>query len=235
MFGEGPADSLSPLMEVCDGRVARFIIDVHRSGQNTLNWLTLCLLEFGYCVSPITHIYYDCEHNRDYPGKNFIELHAGVSLQNPRQMPILIAGKLAVPKASEIVEKEEPVSRWPGNSQPHPLVSSEDFPVLVTPKEHWDDLEVRVFFNRPVPPDARTLFQSLINSWLDIGSFGGWGGMGSAYTRAAEFDQTGDCAIFGADMGDALDASTALAVLVRVLEGFSIDVPIDAVLFGKLD
>src|SRR5205085_5427232 len=59
MFGEGPVDAISPEMEIWSTRVAQFTLDVHRSGQNTLNWLTLSLLKFGYEVSPITGVFYD--------------------------------------------------------------------------------------------------------------------------------------------------------------------------------
>jgi hypothetical protein len=223
------------MMELFDARVARFIIDVHQSGQYTLNWLTLSLLAFGYRVWPITHIYHNCERNRDYPGKNFIELHAEVSLKNPRQMPISVGQNVTPSNAFAVVEDEKPAPRWPGYCHPHPLVRSDAFPVLVTPKDHWDDLEVRVFFNSALSSDDQRLFERLINSWLQIGSFGGWGGTGIDSGRPTEFDATAACAVFGADMGDSVDRATALTVLIRVLEGLNDSVPIDAVLFGKLD
>jgi hypothetical protein len=237
MFGEGAVRFLSRELEVYSDRVGRFTLDVQGSGQNTLNWLSLCLLDFGYRVTPISGVFYNGENSSDCPGKNFIELYAEVALQNLTHVPIPEKVVPSVLPALETKTEEERFMR-PNirNARQHPLVRSDAFPVLVTPKDHWEDLEVRVYFGAPVPPDGRALFQRVVNSWLDVGTFGGWGGKGIDYSRPAEFDKTGECALFGADMGDSLEARTALAVLVRVLERFSSGfVPIDAVLFGKVE
>jgi hypothetical protein len=52
MFGEGPASLVSPQMAV-DGRQASFRVNVESSGQNTLNWLILTILQFGHEVAPV--------------------------------------------------------------------------------------------------------------------------------------------------------------------------------------
>lgn len=55
--GEGPA-RVRPLGVRFRGRWAQFEIDASASGQNTVNWLTLCLLNFGYAVLLVEGIVY---------------------------------------------------------------------------------------------------------------------------------------------------------------------------------
>jgi hypothetical protein len=237
MFGEGPVHLVSKELEIYSDRVARFTLDVQGSGQNTLNWLSLCLLDFGYSVCPISGVFYNGENSSDYPGQNFVEAYGELTLQNRFRVPIPAQAGSSVEPATDMKgEEERSMSRVLRNARQHPLVRSDAFRVLVTPKDQWEDLEVHVYFGTPVPPDGQALFQRVVNGWLDMGTFGGWGGKGIDYSRPAEFDKTGECAVFGADMGDSIEARTALAVLVRVLERFSSGlVPIDAVLFGKVD
>ena len=56
MAGEGPARIVS--LCVWSGRVAAFKIDVKTSGQKTLNWLTLTILNFAARTLPATEIRY---------------------------------------------------------------------------------------------------------------------------------------------------------------------------------
>jgi hypothetical protein len=236
MFGEGPVDSISAGMEIWSTRVAQFTIDVHRSGQNTLNWLTLSLLTFGYEVTPITGVYYDSVNNPGYVG-NFLELYEGFKFENPFRVPIPISSKKApvTTWSQPNAHVEEPaMPSLPPGSVPHPTVRSDSFSIYLTPRYHWDDLEVHVYFGAPVPPDHQQLFADLINSWMDLGSFGAWGGTGIDSGGKPEFDESGESAVFEADMGDATDQTIALTVLIRVLGGFAQDVPIDAVVLGKL-
>ena len=52
MFGEGPISKASDEL-VFRGRLAQFRLDASRSGQDTLNWLFLTVLNFGYEVNII--------------------------------------------------------------------------------------------------------------------------------------------------------------------------------------
>ena len=60
--GQGPARVCPPGVQF-RGEFARFEIDASASGQNTLNWLTLCLLNFGYTVLIVERITY-CARDR---------------------------------------------------------------------------------------------------------------------------------------------------------------------------
>jgi hypothetical protein len=235
MFEEGPADGISAEMEIWSSRVAQFTIDVHRSGQSTLNWLSLSLLNFGYQVTPITDVFYDSPNDSQYPGQSLIELHLGLALQNSFRIPIIAPSRTPAVAAQETKEEEGAVmARLPPGCSPHPTVRSDVVAVLVTQQFQWEDFEVRVYFGAPVQPDAQHEFRRLVNSWLNLGAFGGWGGTGIDYSQPPEFDETADRAVFRADMGDADEVITALAVLVRIFEGFSKIVPIDAVVLGKV-
>jgi hypothetical protein len=235
MFGEGPVDSISGEMEIWSARVVQFTLDVHRSGQNTLNWLTLSLLNFAYEASAITGIFYDSMNNPTYPDYNFLEGFLELRFENPFRVPIKVTSKAVSATASEPKQEEEsPMSRLPPACTPHPSLRSEAFGVFLTDRYQWDDLQVRVYFGPPVQSDAQRLFQSLISSWMDLGTFGAWGGTGIHSGTSAQFDVSGEHVVFSVDMGDSTDGETALTVLVRVLEGFNRQVPIDAVVFGKL-
>ena len=76
VFGEGPARLLSAEIAF-QGLFATFVIDASRSGQNTLNWLTLLVLGFGIETHPVRAIQYDSvddvdgtKQPRNAPGQN---------------------------------------------------------------------------------------------------------------------------------------------------------------------
>jgi hypothetical protein len=58
IFGEGPIKLISREIEF-RGRLAQFRIDVSTSGQDTLNWLLISVLNFGYEVSKVTDFIFD--------------------------------------------------------------------------------------------------------------------------------------------------------------------------------
>ena len=60
MFGEGPVRPRSSEVEF-RGRVAQFRIDASNSGQDTLNWLLLCVINFGYSTSQVIDFVVDHE------------------------------------------------------------------------------------------------------------------------------------------------------------------------------
>jgi hypothetical protein len=59
-FGEGPIKWTSDQV-VFRGRVAQFRLDASRSGQDTLNWLLICVLNFGYDVALVQDFIFDQE------------------------------------------------------------------------------------------------------------------------------------------------------------------------------
>ncbi len=56
-FGEGPMSRIKEEI-LFDRRMAQFHVDATRSGQQTINWLTLCCLNFGNTVLPVAMISY---------------------------------------------------------------------------------------------------------------------------------------------------------------------------------
>ena len=60
--GEGPIRLASPGIGY-QGRLAQLRVDVSQSGQATLNWLLLSVLDFGYSVSPVTNFVFAHEEN----------------------------------------------------------------------------------------------------------------------------------------------------------------------------
>jgi hypothetical protein len=76
VFGEGP---IKPVLAQLDfrGRLVQFRIDVTQSGQDTLNWLLLSALNFGYEVSAVSDFMFDHEKQvqsfLDFPIPNKVE------------------------------------------------------------------------------------------------------------------------------------------------------------------
>lgn len=60
LFGEGPIRPASDQLEF-RGRLVQFRVDARQSGQNTLNWLLIHALNFGYSFIPITDFIFDHE------------------------------------------------------------------------------------------------------------------------------------------------------------------------------
>ncbi len=60
MFGEGPIRSASNELRF-RGRLVQFRLDASQSGQDTLNWLLLSVLNFGYEVSAVQRFIFDQE------------------------------------------------------------------------------------------------------------------------------------------------------------------------------
>lgn len=60
VFGEGPILKASPIV-VFRGAVAQFRLDASKSGQDTLNWILLSVLNFGHDVLGVTNFIFDHE------------------------------------------------------------------------------------------------------------------------------------------------------------------------------
>jgi hypothetical protein len=63
--GEGPVKIISPSIEF-RGRLAQFRIDVSRSGQHSLNWLLIWILNFGYSTSAVADMIIDHDDNLSF-------------------------------------------------------------------------------------------------------------------------------------------------------------------------
>lgn len=62
VFDEGPLRLVSKEIEF-RGHVAQFRVDASASGQDTLNWLLITALNFGYATSAVTDFIFD--HDKD--------------------------------------------------------------------------------------------------------------------------------------------------------------------------
>lgn len=62
MFNEGPLRLASPEIAFRD-RLAQFRIDASSSGQDTLNWLLITVLNFGYSTSLVEQFVFDHDKN----------------------------------------------------------------------------------------------------------------------------------------------------------------------------
>ena len=91
MFGEGPIEKVSNEVEF-RGRVAQFRVNASRSGQDTLNWLLLSVLNFGYAVSQVSNLIFNQEKNLDF----FIDRRLDTKLE-----------RLSIPTLNRLGESRE--------------------------------------------------------------------------------------------------------------------------------
>lgn len=62
LHGEGPIKLTTPQIEFRK-KLAQFRIDASQSGQDTLNWLVLSVLNFGYAFCLVSDFFFDQEQN----------------------------------------------------------------------------------------------------------------------------------------------------------------------------
>lgn len=221
-FDDGPIALASAGVSFNNVR-AWFRVDARRSGQDTLNWLALTLLDFGEDVHTVIGVDFGEDPKildlnlgpieGDIFEVSFAEGHAEVALTGPGG--------------------PGPLSHVPADARRAPGVKSKKFPILALPCDEWDRFTATVYFGRPFQQDERENLSELIRAWLLLCSYGGLGGVGSHNGDEAEYDDARNAATFGGDMGD-VDPRVALKVLIKALEGYQMTgPPIDAVVFGK--
>jgi hypothetical protein len=220
-FEDGPVTLVSPGSEF-GGVRARFHLDARRSGQDTLNWLALAILDFGEEVHPVTNIFF---------GSSAEFIDAMIGPVRAETVLVEFPGDSFAASHNEPAV-ESPVTHIPPNARPDTVFRSRTFPVLALPVNEWDSFRATVYFGRTLGREEREQLAALIRAWLLLGSYGGLGGTGTHSAKEVAFDESTDSAIIRADMGDA-DPEIALPVLIRTLEGFeSAGTPIDALVFG---
>jgi len=75
VLGEGPVAPASSTVDYWS-RVAQFSIDLSRSGQCSVNWLTLSLLRFGHDVATVAGVHYDMAKDPYLAGdRDYIEAY----------------------------------------------------------------------------------------------------------------------------------------------------------------
>jgi hypothetical protein len=221
-FDDGPISFASPGVEF-SGTRARFFLDARLSGQDTLNWLALVILDFGEDVHTTTGVYFGST-------PEFLDDMIGPVRNEWALVAFPKDGSESTPAQSVATE---PVGHVPPEAKPDSGVVSRSFPVLALPINEWDSFVATVYFGRPLLVEERGELTSLIDAWLLLGSYGGFGGRGTHSSDKVKFDDATDSLNLKADMGD-VDPEISLQVLIRTLEGFeSAGAPIDAIVFGR--
>ena len=219
-FEDGPVYLASPSVEF-SGTRARFLIDASLSGQDTINWLSLAILDFGEDVHTVTGVYFGST-------AEFLDAALG-----PAQREWVLVEFPAGESATLIrPAMKARTSYVPPDAQPYQGFVSRRFPVLTLPVNEWDSFFATVYFGRPLLEEERRELARLIDAWFLIGAYGGFGGAGTHSADRVVFDDATDSVILRADMGDA-DPDIALPLLTRALEGFeSSSATIDALVLG---
>ncbi len=228
VFGEGPAFLGSSGVQL-QGQRASFRIDVSRSGQNTVNWLTLLLLEFGFQHDPISVVRYDHEDDENYA-------HMMGPLRGKQwTVPLTVSEETAADGAPEHAAEAAPASFVPSGAVTHPRYQSERFRVLQSSDCSWDDFVLTVYFMGESTTLQQEQFGKLLESWITIGRYGGLGGKGlTKLCGQARFDESTESARLAANLRGA-DEAVAVPLLIKILEGFSATVPIDAITIGGVE
>jgi len=221
-FDDGPVALASPAVSF-NGVRAWFRIDARRSGQDTLNWLALAMLDFGEDVHTTTNVDFG-------ESAEILEKSLG-----PIRGQTTIVG-FAGDRREQVVagaDESAPTSHVPSIARPARGLRSRSFAVLALPIDEWDSFVATIYFGRSFQHDERKTLASLLGAWLLMASYGGLGGRGTHWTEEVAFDEATDSATLEADMGD-VDPRVALRALIRSLEGFqSVGPPIDALVFGR--
>jgi hypothetical protein len=222
VFGEGPAFLAVPDVRF-QGLRAQFRLDVSSSGQSTLNWLLLLVLDYGMEVDPVTRLVYGNEDMLDQifgpSGGRILTLSIGGSSRTDTERTPAPA-------------KPSPESHVPSEATPDVQFRSSRFRVLSAGEPSWEDFKLAVYFSRLPTSEERNQFSGLLRSWLTMGVFGGLGGPGIHSHGEVSFDDSTESARVCADMVGA-DPNVAIPILLRVLEGFDDggELHIEAVVF----
>ncbi|WP_165231860.1 hypothetical protein [Aquisphaera insulae] len=221
-FEDGPV-SLVTQGATFTRTIARFIIDASKSGQDTLNWLSLVLLDFGEGVHVVTEITYG--HTEDEIQEFFPNARG--------EQTFLPFPEDAIDHAASNPEASRE-SFVPSDGIVDSSFPSVRFRVLCLPDDEWDSFRGTVYFERTPTPEERDLLRDLMDSWGRLCSYGGFGGIGSHSKPRLSFDVSTDSVLVECDMGD-VDPELALPAFIRMLEGLtrSTGAPIEAVVFGR--
>jgi hypothetical protein len=222
-FDDGPARLVSPGVTFLGTR-AQFRIDVSRSGQDTLNWLSLAILDFGSDFQPVTEVTFG------YSEAELDELTGPVKGE-----PVRVAFSSRQLLGAPPEEDSPSASYVPSAAQPASPFRSKHFRVLTLPVDEWDRFVVTIYFGRALTADERQNLEELVRAWRVLSFYGGFGGRGAHSADEIAFDEATDSAMVKSDMGDT-KAAIAVPVLIRSLEGFQsgVGTPIDAIVLGAL-
>ncbi|NLS95577.1 MAG: hypothetical protein GXX96_25870 [Planctomycetaceae bacterium] len=233
VFDEGPV--AWPRAEIEMFRtLARFRIDSHLSGQNTINWLILRLLD--HCTdNPISTICFTkqpfvnatFEEYYGLANDDLIMLHPSDAADDTSdQAQTSFCHRVQSPGVSQ-----KP-SHVPSSAEPFPGLTAEHFGVLVTKPCSSDSLLLTIYFERLPNRQQRKSFEKSVHEWASIGMSGGYGA-GFHYTAALEYVEESDSARLFCDVGSA-DLTLALNVLANMLDSWCVEgMAIEALVVGE--
>jgi hypothetical protein len=220
LFGEGPVGQLSREIEF-QGRLARLSFDASRTGQRTINWLILSLLNATYdAVKLSALVFNDVENLASYgiepSDDKIVRLPLGDPQSHPQRSPADAA----------------PEARLPAGLLPFPGQQSDEFTIWQTPSFEWESMRLAVYFeswpNREQQRDLRTL----LGAWSVVAQAGGFGGQGANLVTDPVFLKKQQAAYLHTNFGDAYP-DIAVPVLIRLLQNYSSgSLAIEAVVFG---
>ena len=257
LFGEGPVGQLSGEIEF-QGRLARLSFDASRTGQRTINWLILSLLNATYDAVKLTALVFnDLENLASYgiepSDDKIVRLALGDRQSHPEQSPaddpqdsrrpvgsLPFAGLKIVrlPLSDQQSHAEQspadgsPDSRLPAGLLPFPGQQSDEFTIWQTPSFEWESIHLAVYFEDWPNREQQRDFRTLLGAWSVVAQSGGFGGEGGKYVGDPVFMKKQQAAYLQANVGDT-DPDIAVPVLVRMLENYSSgSLAIEAVVFG---
>ena len=247
IFEEGPVSVVDNRIEFWNRR-AQFVLDASQSGQNTINWLILCLLSFSY-VNTVIELFFvakelvdDCS---DFPAKGKVVVC---------DVPVLPASDgsdcclwhLGDPEFEELrklweesrnprpADKRSPyealVQEWESLRQ-----SLEEAPFDFVEDDDWsvDCLGITILLEDGfVSGRKETQCLQSLHMWLKIGMDGGFSS-GFDHVEGPRYDEATRGVKLWCDMGTA-DPIQSFHALVTVLQGWmQLEVAIRSVRFEK--
>ena len=160
LHGEGPIGKLSSEIEF-QGRRAQFVFDAGQTGQRTINWLILSLLNAAYDVMRLSaFVFNDVGNLATYgfeasehkvvrvplaPGQaepGPVELLAGRAPASRVPRDVLPFPSLKSPRLDQA-----PESRLPPGLIPFPGLESRQFTIWQTPSLEWESMRLAVYFD----------------------------------------------------------------------------------------
>lgn len=204
---EGPILITSTEIE-CYGKTAVIYLDASHSGQTTLNWLIVSLNNFGMDVARLTGINFTLN-----------KLWAKEVLQAtkpPVRFPIPVipsSSAQSYPPPSPSEPEED------GNYRANTEWSSDELQVRfrVDYENEWESLPIKIILDDALTEHMREELFEVLNAWLRIGLYGGFGGQGFKWFSEITYDADRHIVALHIDMGDVLEEDRIWPSLIAIL------------------
>lgn len=227
ILGEGSA-KLTDGTLYCYGRAVQFNVDFSNSGQKTVNWLLLSLLEFCR-INMIDDIRVNIKPLSDpqHPANTaFLREQPVIVPIGPTNCAQLCpnAGQSSCEASMQYEPDNFHSPSWLND------VRSDCFPVICRDDTCDGELKFTVRFASKLTHPLQRSMLRLIRSWLDLGVYGSYGLSGFKRATRPKYHDSEASITFKCDIG-ATDLTLAMQILIRALEQWHSNVsPIEAVL-----